>query len=64
MLAVGICDYLAVLYYFNYFNLVTSNLATARGIDFVARTMVMPVGISFFSFTQIAHLVDCFRCRS
>ena len=64
MLAAGICGNLAVLFYFKYFNFITSNLAAAGGIEYVARAIVMPIGISFFSFTQIAYLVDCYRSRT
>ena len=64
LLLLGICGNLAVLFYFKYFNFVAANFAAAAGLQFVARAIVMPIGISFFTFTQIAYLVDCFRSRT
>jgi alginate O-acetyltransferase complex protein AlgI len=63
-LILGICGNLAVLFYFKYFNFVAANVVAAAGFEYVARAIVMPIGISFFTFTQIAYLVDCFRSRS
>jgi alginate O-acetyltransferase complex protein AlgI len=64
LLVVGICGNLAVLFYFKYFNFVAGNLAAVGGFEYAARAIVMPIGISFFTFTQIAYLVDCFRSRT
>jgi alginate O-acetyltransferase complex protein AlgI len=64
LLALGICGNLGLLFYFKYFNFIAVNLAAAAGAEYVARAIVMPIGISFFTFTQIAYLVDCFRSRT
>jgi alginate O-acetyltransferase complex protein AlgI len=64
LLVLGICGNLGVLFYFKYFNFVAANIAAAAGMQFLARAIVMPIGISFFTFTQIAYLVDCFRSRT
>jgi D-alanyl-lipoteichoic acid acyltransferase DltB (MBOAT superfamily) len=64
LLTLGVCGNLGVLFYFKYFNFVGTNLAELAGFEYVARAIVMPIGISFFSFTQIAYLVDCFRSRT
>ncbi len=64
LLLLGICGDLGVLLYFKYFNFVAANIAAAAGMEFMARAIVMPIGISFFTFTQIAYLVDCFRSRT
>jgi alginate O-acetyltransferase complex protein AlgI len=63
LLALGVCGNLGVLFYFKYFNFIAANLAAVAGLEYVARAIVMPIGISFFTFTQIAYLVDCFRSR-
>jgi alginate O-acetyltransferase complex protein AlgI len=64
LLLLGICGNLGVLFYFKYFNFAASNIAAVAGAEYIARAIVMPIGISFFTFTQIAYLVDCFRSRS
>jgi D-alanyl-lipoteichoic acid acyltransferase DltB (MBOAT superfamily) len=64
LLALGICGDLALLFYFKYFNFIAANLAAAGGMEYTARAIVMPIGISFFTFTQIAYLVDCYRSRT
>ena len=64
LLALGICGDLGLLFYFKYFNFIAINVTALAGIDYVARAIVMPIGISFFTFTQIAYLVDCFRSRT
>ena len=64
LLVFGVCGNLAVLLYFKYLNFIAINLTAAFGAEYVARAIVMPIGISFFTFTQIAYLVDCFRSRT
>jgi alginate O-acetyltransferase complex protein AlgI len=63
LLTIGVCGNLGLLFYFKYFNFIATNLAAAFGVDYLARTIVLPIGISFFTFTQIAYLVDCFRSQ-
>jgi alginate O-acetyltransferase complex protein AlgI len=64
LLTLGICVNLGVLFYFKYFNFFVSSLSAAAGLEYAARAIIMPIGISFFTFTQIAYLVDCFRSRT
>jgi D-alanyl-lipoteichoic acid acyltransferase DltB (MBOAT superfamily) len=63
LLVAGVCGNLGVLFYFKYFNFVAANLAALTGLQYTLRAIVLPIGISFFTFTQIAYLVDCFRSR-
>jgi alginate O-acetyltransferase complex protein AlgI len=64
LLILGISLNLGLLTYFKYFDFLASNIAALGGIDYVARHIVMPIGISFFTFTQLAYLVDCYRSRT
>ena len=56
---------LAVLGYFKYVNFFIDNLDLALRSASVgevrALNVVLPIGISFFTFTQIAFLVDCYE---
>ncbi len=73
LLIVAVAANLALLAYFKYFDFFASNFAALAGLHFVAQGVVMPavatstppriIGISFFTFTQIAYLVDCYRSR-
>ena len=59
--SLGVALNLAVLCYFKYTNFIfdSLNLLTGAPLPFV--NIVLPLGISFFTFTQIAYLVDAYR---
>ncbi len=52
---------LATLAYFKYANFFVASLREASGLDIHIAQIVLPIGISFFTFTQIAFLVDTFQ---
>ncbi len=60
LLALGVGLDLAVLAWFKYADFAAANLA-ALGLPVRPPGIELPVGISFFTFTQIAYLVDCWR---
>ena len=60
-LVIGITVNLMLLAYFKYANFFIDNLNTALGIKWEMGRIVLPIGISFFTFTQIAYLVDTWR---
>jgi len=57
----GIVINLLVLGYFKYANFFFDNLNAVTGTDFNLRNIILPLGISFFTFTQTAFLVECYR---
>lgn len=61
LLVVGICINLGLLFYFKYFNFLLDNLNRFVRTDFVMKNIVMPLGISFFTFQQLSFLVDSYR---
>jgi alginate O-acetyltransferase complex protein AlgI len=61
LLAIGICGNLLLLGYFKYAGFLTDVFSTATGMAVSRPDVTLPIGISFFSFTQIAFLVDAFR---
>jgi alginate O-acetyltransferase complex protein AlgI len=61
LLAAVIGANLLVLGYFKYANFLLTDLDAAFGADLGPLDVILPLGISFFTFTQIAFLVDAAR---
>jgi D-alanyl-lipoteichoic acid acyltransferase DltB (MBOAT superfamily) len=66
LLAIAIVGDLALLGYFKYYDFFvtsTHNLFASAGVDvpLEARSIVLPVGISFFTFMAISYVVDVYR---
>lgn len=61
ILLFGIVVDLSLLMYFKYINFIAENLAF---LGAPALHVTLPIGISFFTFTQIAFLVDCYRAEA
>ncbi len=58
LMLAGVAFNLGLLAYFKYANFFVDNLNAALGTDWRLGAIVLPIGISFYSFTQIAFLVD------
>ena len=58
-LAAGVIVNLIVLVFFKYFDFLLINLAQLFDVPAEPLGVKLPIGISFFTFTQIAYLVDC-----
>ncbi len=52
---------LALLAYYKYANFFVSNVDAVLGTDWNFSNIILPLGISFFTFTQIAYLVDTYQ---
>ncbi|MFZ5483274.1 MAG: MBOAT family O-acyltransferase [Pseudomonadota bacterium] len=61
LLWAGIGFNLALLGYYKYADFFLGNLATLGGFEVELQGVVLPLAISFFTFTQIAYLVDSYR---
>ena len=61
LLAGGIAIDLSLLAYFKYANFFLATANSLFGLQLPFATIVLPLGISFFTFTQIAWLVDAYR---
>lgn len=57
----GIAVNLALLGYFKYANFFVNSVNAVAGCHWHLAKVVLPLGISFFTFTQIAYLVDASR---
>ena len=57
----GVIINLLVLFYFKYFDFFIENVNTIFGSSFPLKHILLPLGISFFTFQQISFLVDTYR---
>ena len=64
LLVLGIAINLALLLYFKYAMFFVSTFNALTGGDFYIKQIVLPLAISFFTFQQIAYLVDVYRGRT
>lgn len=60
-LAAAVILNLVPLCYFKYWNFILQSASDLLGFNYQASPEFLPLGISFFTFTQIAFLVDTFR---
>lgn len=61
LLSFGIVANILLLGYFKYMDFFITNTNVLIGTQFDLLHIVLPLGISFFTFTQIAYLVDAYR---
>ena len=52
---------LGVLFYYKYFDFFLMNLNRFAHTDFTLRNILLPLGISFFTFQQVSYVVDAYR---
>lgn len=61
IVALNVCVNIGMLVYFKYFNLLASTCAELTHRDFDALDIILPAGISFFTFRSISYIVDIYR---
>ncbi len=61
VLTLGIAVNLALLGYYKYANFFVDSVNYLAGTNWHLETIVLPLAISFFTFQQIAYLVDAYR---
>lgn len=64
ILIVGIIANLALLGYFKYANFFVDTVNNVAGTSFNLNNIILPLAISFFTFQQIAYLVDTYQKKS
>ncbi|MDX2236160.1 MAG: MBOAT family protein [Hyphomonadaceae bacterium] len=60
LLIIAICANLGLLGYFKYANFAIENVNALFGATYPALEIALPVGISFYTFTQLTYLVDAY----
>lgn len=61
LLAVGLTFNLGLIFYYKYYDFFVDNLNKAFSTDFQLRHIVLPLGISFFTFQQVSYVIDSYR---
>ncbi len=61
ILTIAVCANVAFLAFFKYFNLLSAAIASLTAHEGDLFTVLLPLGISFFTFQQISFLVDTYR---
>lgn len=61
LLILGLLGNLGLLGFFKYYDFFIGNINELAGTSFSLMHLILPLGISFFTFTQIAFLVDAKR---
>ncbi|MBI1326168.1 MAG: MBOAT family protein [Alphaproteobacteria bacterium] len=64
LLILGIAANLVCLGFFKYFNFFIDNLNLLLAHDLTFTRIILPLGISFFTFQQIAYLVDTWKGKA
>ncbi len=59
-LAAGLVLNLGILFYFKYYDFFIENINAVFGTDFTLKHILLPLGISFFTFQQLSFMID--RC--
>lgn len=65
LLVLGVLLNLFTLTYFKYFNFIitTTNIILGKGV-FELKNIILPVGISFYTFQALSYLVDIYRSKN
>ncbi len=64
LLAFGVSCNLLLLAFFKYTDFLLGTVSALGGVQLPPLHVVLPLGISFFTFTQIAFLVDAYRFKA
>lgn len=64
LLTLGILFNLALIFYYKYYDFFVENINQAFSLDFQLKNVVLPLGISFFTFQQISYVIDSYKMET
>lgn len=64
LLIIGLVENIMLLGYFKYVDFFITNINFIAKLSIPLRNILLPIGISFFTFQLIAYLVDCYRGKT
>src|ERR1700733_10697612 len=63
ILLIGIIGSLTILGIFKYFNFFIQSINAVVNTDIVVAELVLPIGISFYTFHSLSYMIDSYRGR-
>ena len=63
IIVIGVVISLSMLGFFKYFNFFADSLARIAPVDLALRGIVLPIGISFYTFHSMSYMIDTYRRR-
>lgn len=60
-LGAGLLFNIGLLFYYKYYDFFISNINQIFQTDYVLLHIMLPLGISFFTFQQLSYVVDCYK---
>lgn len=64
LLMLSLCLNLGILFYYKYFDFVVLNLNGIFGTSIALRNIVLPIGISFFTFQGMSYVLDVYMGKT
>lgn len=61
LLLIGVLYNVSILVYYKYFDFVLWNMNQLFGTEYALRQLVLPLGLSFFTFKAISYLADVYK---
>ena len=61
LLAVGLALNIGSIFYFKYYDFFIENINAVFRSSFALKHLVLPLGISFFTFQQVSYVIDSYR---
>lgn len=61
LLIIAIAGNVGILFYFKYLDFALENINLIFGTGFVSRNIIMPIGISFFTFQGMSYIIDLYK---
>lgn len=63
LLILGLVINFGILFYFKYYNFFLTNITSLFGISFNVQNIILPLGISFYTFQQVSFVADNYYDR-
>lgn len=61
LLIIGILFNVGLIGWFKYYNFFIENINYIAGVDFVTKNIILPLGISFYTFQQLSFLISVYE---
>lgn len=61
LLIIGVILNLSILFYYKYYDFTINNINNIFNSNFQLKQIVMPIGISFFTFQGMSYIIDIYR---